>query len=86
MNLMLKKAQTKEEKIYLVNQKIEDIRATLFRQTMFAEFELLIHQRVEEGIPLTPSSLKEEYRKLNEFYFGKDEGAKKIEATQDTEN
>ncbi|MFT4552105.1 MAG: oligoendopeptidase F [Chlamydiales bacterium] len=72
MQLMLKKAKSKEEKIYLINQKIEDIRATLFRQTMFAEFELWIHENAEKGIPLTPTSLKEEYRKLNEAYFGPD--------------
>lgn len=60
----------KEEKIFLINQKIEDLRATLFRQTMFAEFELLIHQKVENHIPLTPSLLKSEYSKLNKKYFG----------------
>lgn len=70
--LVLKKFPSKEEKIFLLNQKIEDIRGTLFRQTMFAEFELLIHQKVEQGIPLTPQLLKEEYRALNQKYFGPD--------------
>lgn len=60
----------KEEKAYLINQKIEDIRNTFFRQTMFAEFELHIHTLTEEGVPLTPGLLKEYYRKLNEDYFG----------------
>jgi len=68
--LLLGRCQNRQEKIFLLNQKIEDIRGTLFRQTMFAEFELLIHQKVEEGIPLTPQLLKEEYQKLNQFYFG----------------
>lgn len=72
MQLLLKNAKNKEEKIFLINQKIEDIRGTLFRQTMFAEFELLIHDMAEKNIPLTPKTLKEEYRKLNAFYFGKD--------------
>lgn len=61
---------SKEERAYLINQKIEDVRATFFRQTMFAEFELLIHKLAEENIPLTPGLLKEEYRKLNQDYFG----------------
>ncbi|MGK5594243.1 MAG: oligoendopeptidase F [Parachlamydiaceae bacterium] len=70
MQALLQRAQSKEEKIYLINQKIEDIRATLFRQTMFAEFELKIHEYAEKGIPLTPKLLDEEYKRLNEFYFG----------------
>lgn len=68
--LLIERCNNPHEKIFLLNQKIEDIRGTLFRQTMFAEFELLIHQHVEEGTPLTPILLKEEYRKLNETYFG----------------
>lgn len=65
-----KQAKTKEEKIYLINQQIETIRTTLFRQTLFAEFELLIHELVEKNIPLSPALLKSEYLKLNQFYFG----------------
>lgn len=68
--LLLQRAKTKEEKIFLINQKIEDIRGTLFRQTMFAEFELTLHQMAEQNIPLTPLQLKETYHKLNAFYFG----------------
>ncbi|KIA77987.1 MAG: oligoendopeptidase F [Parachlamydia sp.] len=70
IRLLFERAKTKEEKIYLINQKIEDIRSTLFRQTMFAEFELLIHEMAENNTPLTPATLKQEYRKLNEKYFG----------------
>lgn len=70
MQLLLKRAQSKEEQIYFINQKVEDIRTTLFRQTMFAEFELLIHVLAEQEIPLTPALLRQEYRKLNEKYFG----------------
>lgn len=68
--LLIERCQDPHEKIFLLNQKIEDIRATLFRQTMFAEFELFIHQQLEQGNPLTPQLLKEEYRKLNQLYFG----------------
>jgi len=69
-NLLLKRFEKKEERAYLINQKIEDLRATLFRQTMFAEFELMIHDMTEKNVPLTPSALKVEYRKLNRKYFG----------------
>lgn len=70
MRYLLKKAKTNEEKIYLINQKIEDIRSTLFRQTMFAEFELFIHEMAEKNIPLTPKLLKEQSSRLNAIYFG----------------
>jgi oligoendopeptidase F len=72
MNLLLNRFTKKEEKLFLVNEKMEDIRATLFRQTMFAEFELKIHELVESGAPLTPSLLKEIYYQLNADYFGPD--------------
>jgi oligoendopeptidase F len=70
--LLISRCTDKNEKIFLINQKIEDIRGTLFRQTMFAEFELKLHEWVENGIPLTPELLKEEYSKLNQYYFGPD--------------
>lgn len=55
---------------FLINQGIEGIRNTFFRQVMFAEFELKIHEFVEKSIPLTPTLLKTEYRKLTADYFG----------------
>ncbi len=58
------------KKAYLINQQIEAIRNTFFRQVMFAEFELKLHQFVEQGIPLTPTLLKKEYRQLVADYFG----------------
>lgn len=72
LQMMLKQAKSKEERIFLLNQKIDDIRATLFRQTQFAEFELLIHTLVENKVPLTPEKLNEEYFKINKFYYGDD--------------
>lgn len=69
---LLKKLNHKAEKIFLLHQMLEDIRGTLFRQTMFAEFELQLHQHAEAGTPLTPSLLKEEYLALNRKYFGPD--------------
>jgi len=67
---LLTKVKSKEQKAFLINQKLDDMRATLLRQTMFAEFELKIHSLAEQGIPLTPALLKKEYRQLNEVYFG----------------
>jgi len=69
---LLEKAESSEERCYLLNQKIDDIRATLFRQTQFAEFELKIHEMGEKGIPLTAVALKALYKKLNEDYYGPD--------------
>ena len=68
--LLINRCRDPHEKIFLLNQKIEDIRGTLFRQTLFAEFELVLHQHVEQGIPLTPQLLKQEYHQLNQKYFG----------------
>ena len=67
---LLRKVKTKKEKAYLINQKIDGIRSTFFRQVMFAEFELKIHELVELGMPLTPAILKKEYLELNKVYFG----------------
>lgn len=72
LRYLLKHSKKKEEKIFLINQKLDAMRATLVRQTLFAEFELKLHEWVEKGIPLTPSLLKEEYRRLNAEYFGPD--------------
>ena len=69
---LLEKANTKKEKAYLINQKLDDIRATLFRQTQFAEFELILHNLAENGVPLTTSNIKEKYRSLISVYYGPD--------------
>jgi oligoendopeptidase F len=55
---------------YLLNHQIDEIVGTLFRQTMFAEFEKRTHEMVEGGQPLTVDNLRAEYRKLLEKYFG----------------
>lgn len=70
--LLLEHAKSREEKMFLINKQLEDIRGTFFRQTAFAEFELLIHEAASNGVPLTPLYLKSEYRKLVEKYFGPD--------------
>jgi oligoendopeptidase F len=67
---LLEKTTDRATKASLINQKIEDIRNTFFRQTMFAEFELQIHTLAEQKITLTPTLLKSKYRELNASYFG----------------
>jgi oligoendopeptidase F len=57
---------------YLLNHQIDQIVGTLFRQTMFAEFEKKTHEMVESGQPLTVDNLRGEYRSLLEKYFGAD--------------
>ena len=67
---LLKNADSKEMKAYLLSERASDILATLYRQTMFAEFELKTHDFVESGTPLTVDLLRSTYRKLLEDYFG----------------
>ena len=55
---------------YILNREIDNIRATLFRQTMFAEFEKITHRIVEDNAPLTLDVITETYRQLLETYFG----------------
>ena len=63
---------SKDERAYFLNFYIEEFRTTLFRQTMFAEFEMMTHDTVERGDVLTCESLSEMYGALNEKYFGSD--------------
>lgn len=70
MKYLLKKEKDKTKYLYILNMYIEAFRTTLFRQTMFAEFEKLTHELVENGRMLTSDLLCEEYGKLNEKYFG----------------
>jgi oligoendopeptidase F len=72
MKHMMDRAQSKKERAFLVNNLIDDIRGTIIRQTMFAEFEKIIHAIVEGGEPLTVEMLRKEYRKLLDAYFGPD--------------
>lgn len=70
MHHLLNNSTDTEEKKYLLNLYIEEFRTTLFRQTMFAEFEKLTHAAVESGEVLTSDWLCEEYGKLNRKYYG----------------
>ncbi|MGP1528822.1 MAG: oligoendopeptidase F [Treponema sp.] len=67
---MLKKTTDPKMKAYLLSIRVTDILATLYRQTMFAEYEHITHKLVEQGTPLTIENLRSEYRKLLTTYFG----------------
>ncbi|GHT65767.1 oligoendopeptidase F [Spirochaetia bacterium] len=69
---LIKTADSPELKLYLVNKRSDDLLATLYRQTMFAEFEKISHELEESGSPLTVEVLRGAYRKLLEKYFGPD--------------
>ena len=67
---MMARAKSDRERAYLINRQLDGIRGTIIRQTMFAEFEKVIHALVEAGEPLTVDALRKEYRKLLDLYFG----------------
>lgn len=67
---MFNNLDDKKQKLYLLNEQLEGFRGTVFRQTMFAEFEHAIHTLKESGQPLTAGKLNEVYGELNKKYFG----------------
>jgi len=69
---LLKKVTDRKEKLYLLNNQLETFRGTLFRQTMFAEFEHAIHDAARLGQSLTPEFLTSTYYALNQKYFGEE--------------
>lgn len=79
---LLKEAKNPEMKAYLLSMRVDDILATLHRQTMFAEFELKAHELVEAGTPLSAQVLRKIYRELLQLYFGSE---MKFEAESDME-
>ncbi|MDF2523675.1 MAG: pepF [Clostridiales bacterium] len=70
MKYLLNKSTDKKEKAYLLNHFLEEFRGTVFRQTMFAEFEKITHNKIEQGEALTTQDLCKIYRDLNLTYFG----------------
>ena len=72
MEHLLAKTENKKERAYLINHFLDQFRGTLYRQTMFAEFELIIGRLIGEGKTLTADLLCEEYKKLNALYYGPD--------------
>lgn len=71
-NYLMENAESVEEKKYLINLQIEEIRGTVIRQTMFAEFEKLTHEAAASGISLTNEWLSNTYLELNKKYYGPD--------------
>lgn len=78
---MIKNAATKQEKLYYLGMALETMRGTWFRQTMFAEFELKIHEEAEAGKPLSGARMTELYCDLLKKYHGDAEGVMKIDPT-----
>lgn len=72
MQHLLKTTTDKKRRAYLINYFLEQFRTTLYRQTMFAEFELIINEKTENGESLTADALCEIYRGLNIKYYGED--------------
>lgn len=72
ISYLLEKAETKEEKAYLLNHLMDQFKGTLFRQTMFAEFEKITHEKEAAGEALTCDTLCKVYKDLNKLYFGPD--------------
>lgn len=71
MHDLLEKATDPKEKMYLLTYYADQFRTTVFRQTMFAEFEKIVHKKAEDGEALTPQLLSEIYYELNVQYYGK---------------
>lgn len=76
---MVANAATKSEKLYYLGEGLEQIRGTFFRQTMFAEFELALHEEIEAGRPLSGARMSEMYCTLLKKYYGEAEGAMRID-------
>ena len=72
MHDLLEKTTDKEQRKYLLNHYLDSFKGTLFRQTMFAEFEKNAHEYCAQGKPLTAEALSQMYLELNQKYFGPD--------------
>lgn len=70
MEYLLANTTDKKERAYLLNHYLDSFKGTVYRQTMFAEFELNVGRMAQEGTSLTPEVLNAEYRRLNRLYFG----------------
>lgn len=67
---LYKHAKTKEEKMYYLTDFLDLVRTTIFRQTMFAEFEMLMHDKYQNGVSLTEEEISNTYYDLNKLYYG----------------
>lgn len=72
INYLIKNENDENKKLYLINTQLEQIRTTVFRQIMFAEFEKITHEKIDAGEPLTSEDLCKIYHEINVRYFGED--------------
>jgi oligoendopeptidase F len=78
---MLARAQDDATRLFLLSSYLDVMRTTLFRQTLFAEFEMRIHEAVERGEPLTGETLSKMYLELVRTYYGHDQGVVTVDAS-----
>jgi oligoendopeptidase F len=76
---MVADAKTRDDKLFYLATALESIRTTFFRQTMFAEFQLAMHEEVEKGLPLSGKRLSELYCGVAKRYYGEAQGVMKID-------
>jgi oligoendopeptidase F len=76
---MVEHAKSRAEKLYFLGEAVDSIRTTYFRQVMFAEFELALHEEVEKGRPLSGARMNDMYCSLLRHYYGEAEGVMKID-------
>ena len=69
---LLEKTEDRNERMILINHFLDKFKGTIYRQTMFAEFEYQMHKKAEEGKPLTAQEISRTYHELNQLYFGPD--------------
>jgi oligoendopeptidase F len=82
---MLEDVKNRDEELFILGNALENFRTTIFRQAMFAEFELAIHERVEGGQPLTGDNLNALYLDLVRTYYGHDEGVCNVDSLYSVE-
>lgn len=70
LNLYMQKHSKTQDKIYYINSLLDNIRSTIFRQTLFTEFELFAHECIDKEIPITYENLNKKYYELNQKYYG----------------
>lgn len=79
---LLAETDDRDFRCYLLGHLADEIRGTIYRQTMFAEFELLIHELAEQGVPLTADLMNEKYYELNKLYYGPEVDADRLIAVE----
>ena len=79
MHTLLETERDRTLKLFLLDSYLETLRGTLFRQTLFADFELAMHERVEQGQSLTPDWLSAKYLELTRLYYGHDQGVVRVD-------